>query len=276
MIIGHATQTEELKKLFEEKTLGHGYIFFGPDLVGKKTVALHFANLLETGKFETPGILGDCLLLMPDQDGVIGIDSARKLKHFLSQRPNMSAYRTVIIDECHRLTEEAQNSLLKISEDTPRSGLIILVMRDPEMIIRTLSSRFNKIFFGPVYKSAISEWLVTTHRVPEREALKAASLSFGAPGRAYRMLFDKEFQKRMHDAEKFMGLARRARSSFIKSLISRDNFEIEQFLESLILKAYGRREKDFPLLRRFLNLRRKTAFYNVNARLQLEALLENT
>ena len=129
MFIGHDSQIADLKKLADTKTLGHGYIFFGPDRVGKKTIALSLASYFETGEFlyRTGNILGDCLVILPDERKTIGIDEVRKVRGFLGQRPNRSPYRTVIIDNGECLTGESQNALLKISEDPPPSGLFIMI-----------------------------------------------------------------------------------------------------------------------------------------------------
>ena len=62
MIVGHTKHVSDLIKLVARGRLSHGYIFWGPERVGKRTVAHAFGNFLENGTFEKireGGILKD-------------------------------------------------------------------------------------------------------------------------------------------------------------------------------------------------------------------------
>lgn len=52
-----------------------------------------------------------------------------------------SLYRVYILDECHRVSEAAQNLLLKHFEDCPKSTMWIISTTEPKKILRTLRSR---------------------------------------------------------------------------------------------------------------------------------------
>ena len=45
MILGHERQWEYLKKVHEQKSFAHAYLFFGPQHVGKRTIAKEWAKL---------------------------------------------------------------------------------------------------------------------------------------------------------------------------------------------------------------------------------------
>src|SRR3989344_3376705 len=101
-MVGHKLLINSFKALTKNERLAHGYLFVGPEGVGKRLMALSFANYLENppaggGEFtydeKNPGILGDCLVIGLI-DNSIGVDEARKVKQFLVQRPNRSASRT--------------------------------------------------------------------------------------------------------------------------------------------------------------------------------------
>ncbi len=49
--------------------------------------------------------------------------------------------RVYVLDECHMLTREAQNALLKIIEEPPVGVYFILCMTEPRGMIRTIRSR---------------------------------------------------------------------------------------------------------------------------------------
>jgi len=67
--------------------------------------------------------------------------------------------RTAIIDECELLTTEAQNALLKITEEPPLSSLLVLATNDLDALLPTISSRLQKIYFGIVTEKEIVAWL---------------------------------------------------------------------------------------------------------------------
>ena len=159
MLIGHAAIIKELKRLADQSGLSHGYVFWGPAMVGKRVVAESLANYLETGSFEEPKLLQDFLSITPDEKNTIGIDHVRQIKNFLWQKPAISARRTVVLDDAQCMTTEAQNALLKITEEPPESSLLILITSDAEAILPTILSRLPKIYFGTVREKEIERWL---------------------------------------------------------------------------------------------------------------------
>ena len=55
--------------------------------------------------------------------------------------PLEGSKRVWLIDESHKLTNEAQNALLKILEDTPPHVYFVLCTTDPQKLLRTIQSR---------------------------------------------------------------------------------------------------------------------------------------
>jgi DNA polymerase III gamma/tau subunit len=151
-MIGHKKIWKELTALAESGDLGHGYVFFGPAMVGKRTFARELAEYFEKASSAGPGaILSDFMLVEPLAGaGSIGIDAARGIRNFLWQKPNMSLRRTLVIDDAELLTAEAQNALLKVTEEPPASSLLILITSDIESVMPTILSRLPKIYFGAV------------------------------------------------------------------------------------------------------------------------------
>lgn len=274
MIVGHDQIIKILHEFADSRSLTHGYIFFGPDMTGKRTIALALANYFENHDFgcEEGRVLNDCHLVSPGEKNSIGIDEVRSIKYFLFQKPNVSPYRTVIVDDGHLLTEEAQNALLKITEDPPASALIILILKDPESVKATLSSRFQQIYFPSISEKIIVTWLKGKHGVALGQAEDLAKHSLGAPGRALRLLHDKKFQELQESARRFIKITPIGSKDFIKNLIEPDDFNLEKFLDAVILNAHLNPKKDVNFLRKALELRRQAAFFNLNPRLQLEAL----
>ncbi len=144
---------EDFKKLIERDKLSHAYLFFGGDRSdGKDKVifAKSLANFLENGVFEEPEkLLTEALIIEKDEEGKIGIDAARNIRHFLYQKPVASKYRTLIVVGADALTPEAKNSILKIVEEPPEPALIVFTVSQEDNLSPALKSRLQKIYFTP-------------------------------------------------------------------------------------------------------------------------------
>ena len=234
--------TSYFKAIASEDKLSHAYIFFGEDGELLLSFAKKIVNFLEAGKFEEPEKpFSDALIIARDQSGSIGIDAVRMLKAFLMSRPAVSKRRVAIIDGGEALTPEAQNALLKIAEDPPEKGLLIVSARNAGSLLPTVSSRFQKV-----------------HINDESTA--------------------KSQKKGHYSPNKFLSSSSSARSAMIKEMLEdEDNraANAEQFLNELIvelrkdLSGVPRRAREIAFV-----LRRKQLMdeYNTNIRLQLEAI----
>lgn len=279
MILGHERIIEDLKNLAQKRNLAHGYVFFGPERVGKRLVALSLANYLETELFTPPGeskVLSDAILIQPDNQGTISVDVIREIKYFLWQKPNRSPYRTVIIDKSDLLTPEAQNALLKITEEPPSSGLLILIIKEPEMLQSTLLSRLQKLFFSIMREEFIAQWLIEEGFAKPEEAATLAAKSFGQPGRTLELLRGGKFQELLVSARTALRVPATQRKDFIKKLIDPDDFSLKEFLDAMIecvAEGEVKTKEKIALWHKLLDLRREVQYFNLNPRLQLENLL---
>jgi hypothetical protein len=307
-MIGHSKIVADLKKLHENGQLGHGYVFTGPAMVGKKLAALSFANFLENGEFvalEDGKILSDVMLIGPGENGSIGIDTVREIKNFLWQKPNASSRRTLIINDADFLTTEAQNALLKVTEEPPVSSLLILVTADEDAVLSTITSRLPKVYFGSVPEKEIEAWLVesvagqdadakevikkakttataktTKKKTEAKTALAGLSLAeaarraMGKPGLAWRLLYDADFQKQLALAEQLLKTPAAGRRDLIKKIIEPDEFSFRKFLDAVIMNlAWVEKKSGRKLWHKALALYGRETDFSLNPRLQLEALL---
>lgn len=271
-MIGHKAVMDDFKGLNERNALTHGYIFHGPTMVGKKTAALEFAKHLESTHTEEGNMLSDMMLIEAGENNSIGIDAVREIKNFLWQKPNISSRRTLIVNDAELLTTEAQNALLKITEEPPVSSLLILITSDVEAILPTIASRLPKIYFGIVAEKEIQVWLSKTAKTKSAEIAKR---SMGKPGLAWRLLNDKEFERQMALAEKLLKTPAATRRDFIKKIIEPDEFNFRKFLDAILLQlAWANRTKiNAALWHKALTLYDRETNFSLNPRLQIEALL---
>ena len=83
--------------------------------------------------------------------------------------PTFTKYKVLILDECHMITTQAQNALLKLLEDIPSHLVIILATTDPEKVLPTISSRCELTL--EVKKHSIDSLALRLHYIAQQEGL---------------------------------------------------------------------------------------------------------
>lgn len=275
MLVGHQHLKKDFKTLVARGRLAHSYIFFGEPEVGKFYFAKHLANFLENGEFGlSKRPLQDAFIL----DGENGIGAMRKLKKFLWSKPIISSKRLVVINNAENLTSQAQNAILKIVEEPPVSAALILIASRLENIVPPLLSRMQKIYFGCLSDSEMQEMLkAKSPACAGRLKLKAEIIapSFGRPGRAMRLLSDSATKEAKKYAQSFLKLRGFQKTQLIKELVETQKEKphfLDYFFEELILELRRGIPRDITVLKSALNRLFLIKSYNVNKRLQLEAI----
>ena len=190
------TSFEQQKKFFEGLVrqgppaggLAHAYIFSGQEMIGKKIFAhdlftmanrharfaLHDPDLCELGPRVSEG------------EASIYIEDIRDLKKFLSLTVYQGPYKFIIINDAHRMTDEAANALLKALEEPMPMTIFILITSQPEQLPQTISSRCQYINFLPHPQKAIEQCLVQYNLIKsDRELI--ADMAGGRLGWALTM-----------------------------------------------------------------------------------------
>jgi DNA polymerase-3 subunit delta' len=194
----------------------HAYLLDGPEGVGKELAgrALAARLLCEDGRLapdaDACGACRSCRLLAtgnhPDfhlihrelkrfhpeaavrarQGLVLGIDLVR---HFLivpaSNAPTLGRARVFLLREAERMSEDAQNALLKTLEEPPGRSRLILVTSAASRLLPTIRSRCQRIPFNLLPADFITARLRAAGRA-EVEARTLAALAQGRVGAALR------------------------------------------------------------------------------------------
>lgn len=193
-IIGHDKIIEFLNLSIGRHTISHAYLFYGPENVGKETVALDFVvnlftqNLDQADKKKTEEQIVKKVhpdIFWPEKikdKKNIGVDQIRNLRTNLSLKPFSGLYKVVIMRQAELMTVEAINAFLKTLEEPPYKSVIILLANDLRVIPRTIISRCQLIKFNPVPLSDFQKFLVNKYQLSIVEAETLAKLSFGRPG----------------------------------------------------------------------------------------------
>jgi DNA polymerase-3 subunit gamma/tau len=132
-LIGRPELIAAVKAAVSKPDPPHSFLFHGPTGTGKTTLARICAKSL--------GCEGDGKIEINASD-FRGIDTVREIIQ-LSGLPSLmgSRRRAWIIDEAHKLTNEAQNAFLKILEEPPDHVFFFICTTEPDRLLPTVRSR---------------------------------------------------------------------------------------------------------------------------------------
>ncbi len=206
-IYGHNTIKEHLQNAISMNKVSHAYIFNGGLGSGKKLMAQVFAKTLQcekkgiepcnechSCKQSDTGNQPDIIWIKHEKPSSIGVDDIREqLIADMQIKPYSSPYKIYIIDEAEKLTQQAQNAILKTIEEPPEYGIIILITTNADIFLQTILSRCVKLDFRPVDDETVAKYLKDNYDVTDYEVKFATAFSQGKIGRAESIVTSKEF-----------------------------------------------------------------------------------
>lgn len=206
-VIGQKAIVSYLKNAINTNTISHAYIFHGEDGMGKRMMAEAFAKAIFCeGEGEdacntcipcmqlNSGNHPDLCYVVPEKTSSIGVDDIRlQLNQSIQIKPYSSEKKVYIIENAHKMTEQAQNSLLKTLEEPPGYAVILLLADNTEQLLTTILSRCIVLDFKPVWSEQIKELLMREHQFPDYLASIAANFSGGNVGKAVKYATSNEF-----------------------------------------------------------------------------------
>src|SRR5207248_6026445 len=83
----------------------------------------------------------------------------QSLQQFLSLKPFVAPLRVALLANAERMTEAAQNCLLKTLEEPPPNTVLILTTAYPDHLLPTCLSRCQIIGMSPVGRPAMVEFI---------------------------------------------------------------------------------------------------------------------
>ena len=83
----------------------------------------------------------------------------------MSEKPIISNRKVYIINDCDKMTPEAQNCLLKTLEEPPEFVTIILIVANESALLTTIKSRCMIIHFDKIPNNQIEEFLENNYQI---------------------------------------------------------------------------------------------------------------
>jgi len=166
-LCGQEPIVTSIRNFFKRDQIPNVFLFTGQYGSGKTTIARLVTAMLNCENGVTVDPCGECMYCKKIQNGTSidiqeidaatnrGIDKIRALKEFSRYGASEMRYKVIVLDECHQLTEEANNSLLKLLEEPPSNMYIFLCTTEPRKILPTIHSRCQRFDFKKLLPAQI-------------------------------------------------------------------------------------------------------------------------
>ncbi|MEH1969791.1 DNA polymerase III subunit gamma/tau [Nostoc sp.] len=172
-LVGQEAIATTLTNAIGTAKIAPAYLFTGPRGTGKTSSARILAKSLNCLKSDKPtaepcGVCDVCQgiakgyaldVIEIDAASNTGVDNIRELIEKAQFAPVQCRYKVYVIDECHMLSTQAFNALLKTLEEPPRHVVFVLATTDPQRVLPTIISRCQRFDFRRIQLEAMVKHL---------------------------------------------------------------------------------------------------------------------
>ena len=176
-IHGHEWAETLLQHQIASGQVRHAYLFTGPDGVGRRSLALRFAQAVNCTNPPAPGkACGACrtcthtermqqvdlsIIQSETPGAMIKVDQIRTLQHSLSLSPYEARYRIALLLDFEAANANAQNALLKTLEEAPDKVILVITASSAEELLPTIVSRCEQLRLRPLPVEKLAEILIS-------------------------------------------------------------------------------------------------------------------
>src|SRR5215217_9001385 len=255
-LIGHEWAVDMLKKHVIHGTARHAYLFAGPPGLGRRTLALRFAQALNCQTPVEAGIpCGQCcdckqieamhhadltIVQADSEGGTLKVDKIREARRSLTLKPYQANYRVALFLRFQEANDNAANALLKTLEEAPSYAVLILTADNPEQLLPTIVSRCEVLRLRPLRVEEVQREL-ETRGLETSKAKLISHLSGGRFGYALHLLEDESLlgrrDERLNDLQGLISASRVEKFAYADKL-ARDKESMRQAI--LIWLSYWR------------------------------------
>jgi DNA polymerase-3 subunit delta' len=219
VLFGHAAAEAALLAAYRGRRMPHGILIAGPKGIGKATLAYRIARFIlshpDPSARDVQGAVSldvdpespvarrigaqaqpDLLIIerTTNERGVlrnqIAVDDIRRTVPFFGSTAGEGGWRIAIIDAVDELNRSGANALLKVLEEPPARGLLLLVAHSTARVPATLRSRCRIISLRPLAQEDVATAIaaVAGREPGDAEIAAAAAGSDGSVARALTLL----------------------------------------------------------------------------------------
>ena len=213
-IIGQEQIKEHMKNALKSNKISHAYIIHGEKYAGKEFIAKIFAMALQCeerakGNFESVPCqkCHACKQALSDNQpdiiklthektpNSISVDDIREqISGNVVIKPYSSPYKVYIVPEAEKMTQQAQNALLKTLEEPPEYAVIMLLTSNINALLPTILSRCVVLNMKPVSDQLVRKYLMEEMKVTDYKADVCVAFARGNLGKARSLASSEEFE----------------------------------------------------------------------------------
>ncbi len=208
-VIGHSEIIDYFKNAIRSDKVGHAYLISGEQGSGKKMLATLFAQVLlcEESIEDACGMCKSCkqavgsnhpdiIYVSHEKPNSISIEEIRRqVVSDTAVKPYASKYKIYIIVDADKMTEQAQNAILKTIEEPPSYAIIFLLAENDGALLSTIQSRCITLKLRNVKDALVKAYLMQKLEVPEYEANICAAFAQGNIGKAITLAKSERFNE---------------------------------------------------------------------------------
>lgn len=232
-IIGQDQAKEHFQTAIETGNISHAYIINGETGSGRRMLADAFAKTLQCEKRQDSDACDGCkschqaesdnhpdIRYITHEKASISVDDIREqLNNDIQIKPYSSEHKIYIIPDANKMTEQAQNALLKTIEEPPAYAVILLLTDNLNALLSTIQSRCVTINTKPISKEEIAGYLISHLSMEPKQAEIAAGFCQGNMGKAIRFANSQDFQQMKEDT--------------LHLLINIDNLDVSEIVDTI-------------------------------------------
>ena len=255
-LIGHTWAVNMLKKHVASGSTRHAYLLAGPPGLGRRSLALRFAQALNCPTPIGPGIpCGECrdckqiesmhhadltVVQADAEGGTLKVDQIRESRRTLTLKPYQAKYRVALFLRFQEANDNAANALLKTLEEAPSYAVLILTADNPEQLLPTIVSRCEVLRLRPLKFEEV-QGALESRGLESGKAKLIAHISGGRFGYALRLIGNEAIlekrEERLNDLLSLISASRVEKFAYADKL-SRDKESMRQAI--LIWLSYWR------------------------------------
>ena len=255
-LVGNEWAVDMLQKHVVNGTTRHAYLFAGPPGLGRRTLALRFAQALNCQTPVAPGVpCGECrdcrqitamqyadltVIQADAEGGTLKVDQIREARRSLTLKPYQANYRVALFLRFQEANDNAANALLKTLEEAPSYAVLILTADNPEQLLPTIVSRCEVLRLRPLQVDQVQKELENGGVEGDRAKL-IAHISGGRFGYAQRLIGDPSLlgsrEERLNDLQSLISASRVEKFAYADKL-ARDKESMRQAV--LVWLSYWR------------------------------------